>query len=62
MTAPRASLRVVSSADEARALRMGLGRSEGVEEAEREIKDVGASSDMSGCESPRSTRLMEVGL
>jgi hypothetical protein len=60
MTAPRASF-LSAAVEVARALRIGEGRRVGVAEAEREMSDGDAEREMVGCESPRSTRLMEVG-
>ena len=41
---------------------MGEGISEGVDDAESEIREGEAEREIVGCESPRRTRLMEVGL
>jgi hypothetical protein len=62
MTAPSASLRAEASVEEASALRIGEGIKDGDEVAASEIREGEASRDTTGCESPRSTRLMDVGL
>lgn len=41
---------------------MGEGIREGAADAEREMREGDAEREIVGCESPRSTRLMEVGL
>jgi hypothetical protein len=62
MTAPSASFFSSLAVEAASAERMGEGTSEGVCEAASEMSDGEAESEMVGCESPRRTRLIEVGL